>query len=72
MRFDGEGQPRGLPLGGMDGVVVGEPVRQFGRAVPEPPLRGIVGWMGMTDGGCGGWVSAPVKTGSGSPREKRM
>ena len=35
----GEGHPQGLPLRGMDGVVVGEPVRQFGWAVPEPPLR---------------------------------
>ena len=47
MGDDGEGHvvvvPQGLPLrrkvGGMDGVVVVEPVRQFGWAVPEPPLR---------------------------------
>ena len=39
MRFDGEGQPQGLPLRGMDVVVVVERVRQFGRAVPEPSLR---------------------------------
>ena len=35
----GKGNDKGLPLWGMDGVVVGEPVRQFGWAVPEPPLR---------------------------------
>ena len=32
IRFDGEGQPQGLLLRGVDGVVVVEPVRQFGRA----------------------------------------
>ena len=46
MRFDGEGQRQGLPLRGMDGVVVVERVGQFGRAVPEPPLREeLVGWV---------------------------
>ena len=46
MRFDGEGQRQGLPLRGMDGVVVVERVGQFGRAVPEPPLREEVGLDG--------------------------
>ena len=43
MRFDGEGQPQGLPLRGTDVVVVVERVRQFGWGVPEPPLRRKVG-----------------------------
>ena len=51
MGDDGEGQPRGLPLRGMDVVVVVERVGQFGRAVPEPPVREEwVGW-GMTGKG---------------------
>ena len=39
VRFDGEGQPQGLAVRGMDLVVVVERVRQFGRADPESPLR---------------------------------
>ena len=51
MRFDGEGQPQGLPLRGTDVVVVVERVRQFGRAVPEPPVRKEwVGWGMMGKG----------------------
>ena len=30
---------RVCPYGGMDGVVVVERVRQYGWAVPEPPVR---------------------------------
>ena len=45
MGDDGEGQPQGLPLRGMDVVVVVERVRQYGWAVPEPPVREEwVGW----------------------------
>ena len=39
----GKGNHKGCPYGGVDVVVVGEPVRQFGRAVPEPPLRRKLG-----------------------------
>ena len=54
----GKGNHKGCPYGGVDLVVVVERVRQFGRAVPEPPLREEwVGW-GMTGGGCGGWIPA--------------
>ncbi len=35
----GKGNDKGLPLRGTDGVVVVERVRQYGRAVPEPPVR---------------------------------
>ena len=57
MRFEGEGQPQGLPLRGVDVVVVVERVRQFGRAVPEPPLRCKLG-DGDDGEGCGGWIPA--------------
>ena len=39
----GKGNDKGLPLWGMDGVVVVERVRQFGWAVPESSLRCKVG-----------------------------
>ena len=39
----GKGTHEGLPLRGEDGVVVVERVRQYGRAVPEPPLRRKIG-----------------------------
>ena len=43
MGDDGEGQPQGLPLRGTDVVMVVERVGQYGRAVPELPLRRKVG-----------------------------
>ncbi len=53
----------------MDGVVVVERVRQYGRAVPELPLRTDAGkgpqaMMGMMGKGAG--------DGFPPPREKRM
>ena len=39
----GKGNDKGCPYGGVDLVVVVERVRQFGQAVPEPPLRCKVG-----------------------------
>ena len=43
MGDDGEGQPQGLLLRGVDVVVVVERVRQYGWGVPEPPLLRKVG-----------------------------
>ena len=39
----GEGNHKGCPYGGRMGVEVVEPVRQYGRGVPEPPLRRKIG-----------------------------
>ncbi len=51
MGDDGEGQPQGFAPTGDGWVGVVERVRQYGRAVPEPPVREEwVGW-GMTGKG---------------------
>ena len=47
----GKGNDEGLPLRGMDVVVVGERVGQYGRAVPESPLRCKSRRWGMTGKG---------------------
>ena len=57
----GKGNDKGLPLrgGGCGGG------RRTGSSVWVGGSRtaptGIVGWMGMMGGGCGGWIPAPAR-----------